>query len=55
MPGKLKSILIWLLVVFVVFALVRNPERSAELVRGAWDAIADGIVAIGRFFSALVS
>lgn len=55
MPAKLKSILVWAVAVFLVFALVRNPDRSAELVRGAWDAIADGVGALGQFFAALVS
>ena len=40
---------------FAVFYLVTQPERTADVVGGTWDAAVDGFNAIIRFFRRLAN
>jgi hypothetical protein len=40
---------------FAVFYLVTQPERTADVVGGTWDAAVDGFDAVIRFFRRLAS
>jgi hypothetical protein len=53
-PPRIKLILTWLAFGFIVYAIVTNPERAADIVQSIGSIIADGFRNIGRFFEALV-
>lgn len=50
-----KKLLLWLLFGFLIYAIITSPDRAADIVRAVWDIIVQGIVNIGRFFSAIVN
>ena len=55
MPSRVKSILIWIVVVFLLYAAVTNPDRAAEVVRSIWDFIYGAFAGFGKFFSNLAA
>ena len=54
MPEQIKRVLAWLLFGFIVYAIITNPDRAADIVQSIWEIIAEGFRNIGRFFEALV-
>ena len=54
MPDKIKQILLWVLFIFIVYAVISKPDRAADIVIAVWDFIVEGFRSIGRFFEALV-
>ncbi|MCL2468045.1 MAG: hypothetical protein FWF21_12405 [Micrococcales bacterium] len=55
MPAKVKQWLIWLLVAFFVFAIVRNPAQAANVVRSVWDLLFMTVAGFLTFFGELSS
>src|SRR6478735_6614215 len=55
MHPKLKAALIWVLVIFAVYAIVTSPDRAADIVEGIWDVIVGAFRSIGQFFSSLLA
>ena len=55
MTATVKRLALWLLLAFVVYTIFANPDKAAELVRSAFDAVAAASHALARFFDALVS
>ncbi|GEA79778.1 hypothetical protein ACT17Q_05710 [Cellulomonas sp. CW35] len=55
MPPRAKSILIWIVVVFVIYAVVRNPDKAADVVRSVWDFIYGAFAGFAQFFSNLAA
>jgi hypothetical protein len=53
MPGKLKTILIVLVAIFLVYAVVRDPERAANVIKSIWDLLYSTIDGFGKFFASL--
>lgn len=53
MPAKLKTILIILLAIFLTYAVVRDPERAANVVKSIWDLLYNTVDGFGKFFSSL--
>ena len=53
MPPKLKTTLIWIVAIFLVYAIVTSPDRAADLVRALWDMITGAFASFGRFFAGL--
>jgi hypothetical protein len=53
--NKLKKPLLWLLLAFFIYAVVKSPDQAAGMVRSAWDGITQGLEAVGRFFDALLA
>lgn len=51
---RLKKILLWFVVAFLVYAVFNSPDQAAGIVRAAWDGIVTGLSAIARFFDALL-
>lgn len=49
-----RRIIVFLLVIFAIYAIVVSPNQSADLVRNAFETMAEGIQAIFRFFDALL-
>jgi hypothetical protein len=53
--SKLRKPLLWLLLAFFIYAVVKSPDQAASMVRSASDGIAEGLRAVGRFFDALLA
>ncbi len=54
MPAKAKTALIWLVVIFLIYAIVKSPDRASEIVLALFDVIKNAFVAIGEFFANLI-
>ncbi|WP_196250714.1 hypothetical protein [Cellulomonas sp. JZ18] len=50
MPARAKSIVMWVVVIFLVYAVVTNPDRAADVVRSIWDFLWGAIQGFGEFF-----
>ena len=53
MPPKLKTLLIWIVAIFLVYAIVTSPDRAADLVRALWDIVVSAFTSFGTFFTNL--
>ncbi|MEO8830588.1 hypothetical protein [Lapillicoccus sp.] len=51
---RVRKILGWVLLIFLVYAIIKSPAQAADIVRTAFDIIAQGVQAIGSFFDALL-
>ncbi|MFN8075253.1 MAG: hypothetical protein U0Q15_07510 [Kineosporiaceae bacterium] len=40
--------------VFVLYAIYNNPDKSAEVVRRVWEIVLEGIQQIFRFFDRII-
>lgn len=55
MTIKLRRVLLWILVIFAIYAIFNSPDQAADVTKAAVDGIADGLAAVGEFFDALLS
>jgi hypothetical protein len=55
MPVKVRSVLLWILVIFLVYAVVATPERAADVVQALWRFLGDAVAGFGRFFADLTA
>lgn len=53
MPAKAKTILMWIVVIFLIYAIVTSPDRAADVVQAVWDVISGAFASFGQFFSNL--
>jgi len=51
---RVKKVAGWLLVAFLVYAIVKSPNQAADIVRTSLDVIVQGVRSIGTFFDALM-
>ena len=51
---SLKKIISWLVVAFVVFFVIKNPDDSADLVRSAGHALGNAATQLATFVGSLV-
>ena len=51
----IKKIILWLLTIFLIYAILTSPGDAADIVASAWDVIANGVENIGRFFDELLT
>jgi hypothetical protein len=54
MPAKAKTFLIWLVVIFLIYAIVKSPDRSAEIVGSIGQILVNAFKSIGQFFGNLL-
>ncbi|WP_325002904.1 hypothetical protein [Intrasporangium sp.] len=47
--------LLWIVLVFFVYAVFTSPEKAADIVTNIWGVILDGFNAIVRFFNSLLN
>ncbi len=52
--NKIKKPLIWTLVIFCIYALIRSPDQSADMVKEAMGGVGEGLKSIGNFLNALL-
>ena len=50
-----KKIVMWLVVIFLLYAIFTSPTEAANIFGSAWDVIANGVKNIARFFDSLIS
>lgn len=51
---RTRRIVVFILLIFAIYAIVVSPSQSADIVRTAFDTLAEAIRAIFRFFDALL-
>jgi hypothetical protein len=51
----IKKIVLWLLVIFLLYAIFVSPNEAASLVGTVWDIIVNGVKNVAKFFDALLS
>lgn len=51
----IKKIVLWLLVIFALYAILVSPDEAASLVGTIWEILVNGIKNVGRFFDALIN
>ncbi|MFD4798438.1 hypothetical protein YW5DRAFT_07032 [Streptomyces sp. Ncost-T6T-1] len=52
--AKAKTIIIYILVVFVLYTIIMSPRRAAELVQVGFEGISTAAQSVGDFMSELV-
>ena len=55
MPPRAKTILMWIVVLFLLYTVISNPDRAASTVRSGWDFIYGAFAGFGKFFSNLAA
>ncbi len=51
---RVKTISGWVLLAFLVYAIVKSPMQAADMIRTAFDIIVQGFQSIFAFFDALL-
>ena len=51
----IKKIVLWLVTIFLLYAILTSPTDAADMVDTAWGILADGVKSIGQFFDSLIS
>jgi len=51
---RVKKIAGWLLLAFIIYAIVMSPAQAAVIMRTAFDIVAQGFRSIFTFFDALL-
>lgn len=54
MPS-VRKVLLWLVGVFIIYAILTSPREAADIAAGVGTVIATGVSNIGEFFNALLS
>ena len=49
-----KKIVMWLVVVFLLYAILTNPGEAASIFGSAWDIVGNGVSNIAAFFDSLL-
>ena len=52
---RTRQIILFLVVIFVIYAIYNSPTKSANAVQAAWGVLVAGVEAIFRFFDALLT
>ncbi|MDO5503768.1 MAG: hypothetical protein Q4G67_11405 [Actinomycetia bacterium] len=50
-----KKIIVWILVIFFLYAILTSPGSAANIVNSIWEIIYNGIRNIFSFFNALLT
>lgn len=51
---SIRRVIAWLLLAFIIFFIVTQPETAASLVRSIFEGITDAVSALAAFFASLV-
>ena len=49
-----KKIVMWLVVVFLLYAILTSPQEAADIFGSAWDVVSNGVQNVGAFFDSLL-
>ena len=50
----IKKIVLWLLVIFLLYAIVTSPAQAADIFGSAWEVVSNGVANIAAFFDNLI-
>ncbi|NHA69942.1 hypothetical protein [Phycicoccus flavus] len=50
----IKKIVLWLVVIFLLYAIFTSPDQAAAIFGAAWDIVSTGVQNIARFFDSLI-
>ena len=50
----IKKIVMWLLVVFLLYAILTSPTQAADIFGSAWEVVSNGVRNIAAFFDTLI-
>jgi hypothetical protein len=53
--SRVRRILGWVLLAYLLYAIVKSPAQAADVVRTSFDILAQGVTSIFAFFDALLS
>jgi hypothetical protein len=51
---RVRTILLWTLLAFIVYAIVTSPSQAADIFQTTWDILLTGLQSIGDFFNELL-
>jgi len=51
---KLKKPLVVLMVVFIIYAVINDPNQAAKVTGNAWDYVKGGVASVTTFFDELL-
>ncbi len=51
---RTRQIILFLVLIFVIYAIYTSPDRSADAVQAAWNVLTNAVSAVFRFFDALL-
>ncbi len=50
----IKKIVMWLVVVFLLYAILTSPNDAADIFGTAWDVVVSGVKNVASFFDNLI-
>ena len=50
-----KKIVLWLVVIFLIYAILTAPDEAADMVNAVWDFIVSAAASIAEFFDSLIN
>jgi hypothetical protein len=51
---RVWKIIGWILVIYILYAIIRSPAQAADVVRGIFEILANGVRSIATFFDSLL-
>jgi hypothetical protein len=45
----------WILLIYLIYAIIRSPTQAADVVRGIFEILANGVRSIATFFDSLIT
>jgi len=49
-----KKIVLWSLVIFFIYAIIKSPTQAADMVQNLWNLIVQAFTSIASFFNAIL-
>lgn len=53
--SPIKKIILWLVTIFLIYAIITSPSEAADIVGSAWDIVSSSLKNIGKFFDDLLA
>lgn len=50
-----KKIVMWLIVIFLLYAILTSPSDAAAIFNRAWDIVVNGVSNIANFFDRILA
>lgn len=50
-----RQVILWIVVIFIIYAIYNNPAKSADAVHAIWNVLVSAVDAIFRFFDDLIN
>ncbi len=50
----IKKIVMWLVVIFLLYAILTSPADAADIFGSAWDVVTNAISNVAQFFDQLI-